>query len=74
MMIDAMMTSMNAMNKKDMWEDDTVYLMKKMNSTIILQRGDDLWMISRRIGTYLSIILDIDTRLRMDMKMLDLRI
>ena len=41
-MIGAMMTSKNAMNKKDIREDDTVYLKKRINSNVILQRGEDL--------------------------------
>ena len=56
----ATMMSMNAMSKKNGREDDMIYLMKRMNSNIILQRGEDLGMILRWIGNYLSVISGID--------------
>ena len=44
---------MNAMIKKDEWDNDTVYLLRRMDSNIILQHGEDIGLIIRRIGTYL---------------------
>ena len=40
-----MMNSMNALSKKDDGEDDTIYLMKRIKSNIILECGEDIEMI-----------------------------
>ena len=40
-----MRNSTNALSKKNDGEDDMIYLMKRIKSNIILERGEDIEMI-----------------------------
>ena len=69
-MIDSKMMNMNVMNKKDRGEDDTVYLMKRINSKVILQneRGsmNDItleWRSNSVIFRLIEIQLSIDRKI-----------
>ena len=44
-----MKNSKDASSKKDDGEDDMIYLMKRIKSNIILERGEVIEMIIRRI-------------------------